>query len=378
MYLMCKDTPVIKINTNEGEYEILTPELIPYQLRGKFREMPSELPKTKYELNQYLIAGQKNYEAIISYAASRVLPLTRENAKKIYQLFGYEQLQDEYSKAKIAFLCKSVSLQDNYWFKTQNEDIKWEDVNLRTNHLSEIVAQVALHGTSLSLTGDVCTPELNGQGAYAKAWKREHGDLWLHKTGAGQTDTESKIEVMTSKLLDKCNVNHIRYFDGLSNNRYTCKCKCMTTDNTSMLPGMDLIAYCNVNGINPDSEIMRIDSDSIYKMWIVDYLISNRDRHGMNWGYFYDANTMEIKGCHPLYDHNNAFDESLMQNPDNDYLFDRRMTMRQAAHKAMQKTDFHFTDTINRDDFMTDAQYHSFMERANELNIPIKLPYLLS
>lgn len=187
MYLMCKDTPVIKINTDEGEYDIITPELIPYQLKGKFKEMPSELPKTKYELNQYLIAGQENYEAIISYAASRVLPLTRENAKKIYQLFGYEQLQDNYSKAKIAFLCKSVSLQDNYWFKTQKEDTKWADINLRTNHLSEIVAQVALHGASLSLTGDVCTPELNGQGAYAKAWKRENNELWPKQVLVKQT-----------------------------------------------------------------------------------------------------------------------------------------------------------------------------------------------
>lgn len=58
---------------------------------------------------------------------------------------------------------------------------------------------------------------------------------------------------------------------------------------------------------------MRIDADSIYKVFIIDYLISNRDRHGGNWGFFYNCNTMEILGCHPLFDHNNAFDRALMQ-----------------------------------------------------------------
>lgn len=39
------------------------------------------------------------------------------------------------------------------------------------------------------------------------------------------------------------------------------------------------------------------------EMWIVDFLISNRDRHGQNWGFYYDTETMEILGCRPLFDH---------------------------------------------------------------------------
>ena len=309
----------------------------------------------------------------MSYAASRVLPLTRQNAKKIYQLFGYEQLQDNYSKAKIAFICKAVSLQDNYWFKTENEHITWNDVNLRTNHLSEIVAQVSLHGTSLSLTGKATTPELTGLGAYAKAWKREKDGLYLYKLGTNSDYNESQIEVTVSNLLDKCNVNHVKYYDASSEGKYACKCKCMSTEELSILPGMDFISYCNVNNLNANKEIMKIDADSIYKMWIVDYITSNRDRHGMNWGFYYNSDSMEIIGAHPLFDHNNAFDESLMDNPDNDYLYDKSMTMRQAAHIAMEKTDFHFTNKISEADFMTAKQYESFMKRSDELGIKTRI-----
>lgn len=35
-------------------------------------------------------------QAILEWLASRMLPLTRENAKKIYNLFGFEQQEGVY------------------------------------------------------------------------------------------------------------------------------------------------------------------------------------------------------------------------------------------------------------------------------------------
>ena len=387
MLLMMKDEPVMAVNFDEGKYEILNENLIPFEMKEKIRApYPEKESYTKYDITQINVIARHNEQAVINFLAHRILPISRYNAKKIYQLFGFEQLQDEYSKAKIAIVCRAVSLQDNYWIKLENDKMTWKDVDLRTNHLNEIVAQVALHGSSLSLTGNPRTPELTGQGAYAKTWIREPDGLYLHKLGApvaGENGEpvsgtwESKIEVMVSNLLDACNVNHLQYQAGSSVNQqtgeafYTCKCKCMTTDDISILSGMDFVTWCNVQGIDPCKKALEIDPESIYKMWIVDYLISNRDRHGLNWGFFYNCNTMEILGCHPLYDHNNAFDTGFMQNKDLPYLYDQRMTMRQAAKEAMQHVDFHFTREITRADFLTTRQYESFTERAKELGIRI-------
>lgn len=375
--LMHKDTPVLIMNIDEGIYEVLEPQYLPYQLRGHLVPIPSfDTISTKYEMQQRAIAERKDYLALIRYAASRVLPITRDNAKKIYSLFGFEQLQDDVSKAKIAFLCRAVSLQDDYWFKVENDTIQWQDVNIRHNSLNEIVAQVALKGSSLTLQGEAHTPELNGQGAYAKAWKREPDGLYLHKAGAkldGVTrDYECQLEITVSNILDKCNVEHLKYEASNLYGVSTCKCKCLTDDSLSLLPGMDFISYCNTNGMNPNVEMMRIDAENIYKMWIVDYLISNSDRHGMNWGFYYNSDSMEILKCHPLFDHNNAFDLELMNNRDAPYIFNNSMTMREAAHKAMQEIDFHFTSDITQSDFMNTAQYNSFMCRAQELGIIVQ------
>ncbi len=243
--------------------------------------------------------------------------------------------------------------------------------------MSEIVAQVSLRGSSLTLQGEIHTPELNGQGAYAKAWKRENNSLYLHKVGANGRELESRIEVMVSDILDKCSVDHVKYENSNAYGVYTCRCECMTTEDKSILNGMDFISYCNVNGLNPDKTMMEIDSENIYKMWIVDYLISNRDRHGMNWGFYYDSSSMEILGCHPLFDHNNAFDEPLMADKNARYLFNQNMSMREAALKAMHNVDFYFTQKILPTDFLNPLQYESFMDRAEELRIPIREKPLL-
>lgn len=397
LLLMMKDKVIMRINIDEGRYDIIEESLLPFDMQKRLRlPLPEKDTYTKYEFTQAQIISRNNYQVVLNFLAHRVLPITRANAKKIYDLFGFNQLQDEMSKAKIALVCRAVSLQDNYWVKSENDTVTWKDVNLRTNSLSEIVTQVALHGSSLSLTGIPNTPELTSLGAYAKAWIREEDGLYLHKLGTPISDPnhnngepqvgtwESKIEVMVSNLLDLCNVDHLKYEAGSTTNQrtkesfYTCKCKCMTTEDISMLSGDDFTTWCNVQGIDPYKKALEIDPESIYKMWIVDYLISNRDRHSLNWGFFYNCDTMKILGCHPLYDHNNSFDIECMTDKDRKYLYNNQMTMREAAKEAMEHVDFYFTREITRKDFLTDRQYQSFMDRAKELNIPIKQKIIIA
>ncbi|KSV58746.1 hypothetical protein [Acetivibrio ethanolgignens] len=379
MLLMMKDKIVMSINFDLGKYEVVNERLLPFTLQGILRP-PLEEKDTysKYELTQIRIRDNKNKDAIIGWLANRVLPLSRDNAKKVYNLLRLEQRQDDYSKAKIAILCRAVSLQDNYWVKIENDKTTWDDVNLRTNKLNDVVAQVSLHGSSLSLTGSLTTPELTGQGAYAKAWKRENGELWLYKKGAKDA-TESRIEVMVSNILDKCNVPHIHYelgesTGGVEGTVTCCKCKCMTTEKLSILPAMDYNSYCIRHGLDFYEECKRIDADMFYKMCIVDYLIANRDRHGMNWGFYFNCDENEILHMHPLFDHNNAFDKDYMADENARYLVFDDMTLKEAAIEAMKHVDFHFTEEITRDDFITDRQFKFFVKRAKQLGIKLIEP----
>lgn len=363
--LMAKDSIVMRINFDEDRYDIISEKLMPWQLKNGIRKMEG-LEGTKRRT-----AERQNYNNIIGYLASRVLPLSRSNAKWILNAMRISQAQDPMTRAKTAIACNALSLQDNYWIKIDGDKRKWKDVDLRTNHLNEALMQIALHGTDISVTGKLLTPELTGQGAYAKSWIREDdGSLWLYKRGANGV-TESRIEVMVSNILDNCNVPHVKYIAGESRDEYICKCRCITTDDLSILPAMDYESYCSRNDKQFMTEVLNIDYDMIYKMWIVDYLISNRDRHGMNWGFYFDSNTTDIIGCHPLFDHNNGFDIETMQNKDRPYLFDNGKTMKESALYAMKKVDFYFFREFTREDFLTERQYNSFKDRAKDLNIKV-------
>lgn len=372
--IMMKDIEVMWVDFAALIYEVINEKYIPYPIKGKLQPLinPANM-KSTFDMTQFVIAARKNEEAIVSWLANRILPLSRANAKWIYNLFHFEQVGTDEQRVKIAMTCRAVSVLDPYWLKFDDDkEITWSKVDVKQNPLNEIVAQVALHGKSLTLQGSMITPELTTNGAYAKAWRR-HADnqLWLYKLGANG-NTESKIEVMCSNLLDKMNVEHVHYKAGQDEEKYVCMCPCMTTKSKAILTGMEFISYCNVNGKDPDTEIFALDKESIYKMWIVDFLISNRDRHGQNWGFFYDTDTMEILGCHPLFDHNNAFDIDFMRNMDAPYQFGD-ITMKQAALKAMKEVDFHFTAPITREDFITDRQYNSFRKRAEVLGLEMKI-----
>lgn len=370
MLLMLKDTPVMRINMEECLYSIIDNNHLPYQLKGKFRFYKvNESLGMEYNLRQLRNIDMNNYNVFISFLASRVLPLDRENAKKILRVLRLEQSQTPQYRAKIALSYRAVSLQDNYWVKLEKDKLMWKDVSIRDNKLSRIVAQVALHGSSLSLQGKVHTPELTTQGAYAKCWVRENGDLYLYKRGY-RGDKESRIEVEVSDILDKCNVNHVKYESTHSEGVFCCKCKCMTDDTISMISANELESFCISNNLNFMSEIFRIDSESIYKMMIVDYLISNTDRHGYNWGFLYNCNTMQILGCHPLFDHNNAFDDKEMKNLEGgDSALYKGVSMKKAALNAMRHVNFKFTSKITRKDFIYNEHYKSFMKRAKVLGL---------
>lgn len=372
LVIMCANEKVLSINADTGVLTIHNEKLLPHSLQNRFEfYSKTEPPYTEKDLKYILYYNHQNYEAVINWLANRTLLLSRHNAKKLYQAYRLEQLTDAYSRAKLSIACRALSVLDNYWVKLSTDDkTKWEDINIRHNSLNKAVAQVALHGTSLSLQGSPEAPEFTTNGAYAKAWHRdEDGSLWLYKLNDMQST--AKVEVMVSNLLDCMNVKHCHYEAREDMDEYVCACPLMTNDEISIADGLTFISYCNRLGLDPDKELIKLDADGFYKMLIVDYLIANPDRHGQNWGVYYNPTTTEIVSLHPLFDHNNAFDKIVMEDENRESHFLNK-SLKENAMMAMKKVDFYFTKPITREMFLTSRQYEVFMKRANQLGIKTK------
>lgn len=90
MYLMLEDIEVLYFNLDEFIISEISPNLVPYSLRGAF----STLSDMK--------SIMKNIQLLKYYLSRRVLSLSRTNAKQIYTLFGIPQMDDIDTRVKYA------------------------------------------------------------------------------------------------------------------------------------------------------------------------------------------------------------------------------------------------------------------------------------
>jgi hypothetical protein len=363
MYLMHKNKKVLEFDIDRNIYHILDEQMLPYGLRNVF---------IQYDINmsdeEKIAVRTNNHVKFIHFLAGRMLTIERENAKKILNAYHLSQDQTDYNKACIAISCRAVSMTDCYWINNE-QDICWENIDPKRNHLNDIVAHIALKGSSLTLTGEPHTPELTGQGAYAKAWQRIDGETYLLKA-AGRYGNEEDIEVCVSKILDCFNVAHVKYEKDYFEDKPVSKCLNMTSDQYSIVSAEEISGYCNRTGLDFLQTVLSIDAESIYKMCIVDYLIANSDRHGKNWGFYVNNDTRKIVSCHPLFDHNNAFDEEQMADPTGGAsLIFHEKNKQEAALYALQRCVFECIAPVKREIFLSDKMYQSFMRRAVELKL---------
>lgn len=358
-YLKLKDKTVLYFNVDSGVYRVVEPALLPFQLRDGILDLDG---------NGTITQTIKNYNALMRFFGSRTLSVKRENAKKVLNALKISQRDDNDTRYKIIILCKALSTDDDYWI-TSNPDEKWDSVDLYKNHLNEAISQIALSGKSLTITGKIHTPELTGHGAYAKAWFREDGWLWLYKAPS-RGGIETNIEVSVSNILDKTNVPHVKYeFAEKFGMKYS-RCRSMKSADCSIVTAEDVASWCNRTGVLFETFVKDLDSENYYKTIVVDYLISNSDRHGQNWGFFMDNTSGRLLGLHPLFDHNNAFDLGDIESPyGGDSLMMEGKTKKEAAMYAIKHCSFRITRCIVRSDFPSSAAYSSFKQRMEILDI---------
>lgn len=361
-FIKLQDKTILEFDLNTGNVKIRENNLLPIPLRDALVENV---------LGNDPRSFLKNYRAITSFFRNRCLSIKRENAKKILNALNISQRDDDETIIKIMVMCKGLSVTDDYWL-TNNKDEPWESVNLRQNPLHEVLAQIALHGnTPPTITGKLHTPELTGQGAYAKAWRREKDGLFLYKASTS-SGMESEVEVECSRILDYTNVPHLQYTLAEEDGKRVSICKSMCDDEKGIVSAEDVFAWCNRKGKDFDTFVKELDAENFYKTIIVDYLIANPDRHGQNWGFYMDNHTGKLIGLHPLFDHNNAFDEQEMQDKHGGMsLMIQGKSKWDAAKFAMKRCDFQIDRCIPKDIFLTEEHFRFFAHRAYTLGIEL-------
>lgn len=346
--VMHKNTPLFRVDDKEGTIELFSENknLLPFALKG---------------LNNI------RYRDYYDWASLRSLNIARENAKVLLNTCYLSQT-DRFEAARVSRL---LSVEDRYWIQ-ENDDEKWEDFDMRSVPLSESIAVMALDGKHITLQGDIMTPEITNTGSFPQCWERnKDGHLYLYKKS--KDFYESEHEVIVSDILDRLGIDHIRYENAPQKGDHICRCRCMTED-LSRVTYSEFEKYCYNRRIDPVSWVDDHFEKEFGTMLIIDYVLSNSDRHGGNWGFLYNDHG-EIVKMHPLMDQNKSFDPEYSEKDIFLYQLlsvDKNISTKKLAEIAQKKICIDFSPVLNdhslRTRFLdTNADYDLFLSKCQEM-----------
>lgn len=386
--LMSKDILILEIDLGTGEANIENEELVPLGMH---------IERNPHSIREFI----RNRDSFNSWCASRVLTLDRKYAKKIYNALGFSQRLQESEKAALARSYRCLSLQDCYWVKRYGDCVRWNEISLFRNSLSEALVPIALRGETFTLQNRELhrMPDVSTDGTYAKAWKRVNGRLVLYKPNDSEDTCEVAREVSASRVLDCFNVNHVKYerteYDGLD----VSECECMTSEERSIVFFYEIKKWCSHHGKDPVEFVTDRDADGYYKMMIANYLIGNVDLHDGNWGMFFHPDTGQLLRVFDLFDFNNAFDPHDYFSLDGgncipttrcinldtgsdigddgqilnlNYQYVPEQTMLEAARAAMNQCSFNQIQDMDRDVFISQKYMEAFQRRCDAIGLQVR------
>lgn len=343
MLLMNGTVKVLWFDTHDFLIQVLNNEMLPYILRDSIQD--SENLRTIPEHIQ-------NYDKLRHFFADRVLSLSRENAKSILQSLNESQKLSEEQSYQLSLKCRSLSVSDNFWVKSDTEDITFENVNVRKRSLNDSIFQVCVVGTPVSLQHEILAADVSVNGMFKKAWIRESDGLYLYKSDCTADYLNTKAEVAVSEMLNKSSVRHVRYISSEKNGILCSKCKCFTSDDVSFVEAEYVKNWIERKGLNFLNWVQDNFLVDFANMVVCDYLFANPDRHICNWGFLVNNASNEIISMAPMFDNNQAlialkanketsFDE-LIYNP----------TGKQMLQSAIEMYSFSSLNLQNPPDFV--------------------------
>jgi len=217
-----------------------------------------------------------------------------------------------YNTAMLTDKCYGLSLSDQYWICPKDSGLQWSEINFFENEFSKDMGEI-LFGREPANTElvSLVSPDNTSDGWLRKKWIIAYGKRILMKGGSGVYEQEPFNEVIASAVMRRLNIPHADYTLTFDNDKPYSLCENFITTETELIPAWrvkeafkkdkrdadytHLLRCCDNLGISG------IDK-ALDKMLVLDYIISNEDRHYNNFGFIRNAETLEWLGFAPIFD----------------------------------------------------------------------------
>lgn len=204
-----------------------------------------------------------------------------------------------------------LSLSDQYWIRPQASDVQWGDINFFENPFSEDIGDALFGNEKKRVDFDFCSPDNTSDGFLKKRWKIINGRRCLMKAGSNPFMQQPFNEVIASIVAERLDIPHVTYTLVWDEDLPYSMCDDFIGPDTELISAWrvmqtvrkenDTSVYQHYLNCCERLGIANIRK-SVDQMLVLDYIISNEDRHQNNFGLVRNADTLQWLGAAPLFD----------------------------------------------------------------------------
>ena len=207
--------------------------------------------------------------------------------------------------------CFGLSLSDQYWICPAGAELIWEKINFFDNSFSDDMGDVLFGKPKKNENFDFSSPDNTSDGYLKKRWKIINGKRYLIKGGSNLERQQPFNEVIASKIMDRLNINHVSYNIIWEDGEPYSVCEDFVTRDTELVSAWRIMQTQKKDNstsvyqhfVNCCKSLGAADVvPALDRMLVLDYLISNEDRHLNNFGLLRNAETLEWISFAPIYD----------------------------------------------------------------------------
>lgn len=260
------------------------------------------------------ICAQSDISNIENWWKRRAVPTSRSNIRKL--------LDENSISSPHQFLLQNLALSvtDCYWICPKGSNIEWGEVSFHKNDFKTDLQFSHALSDSGSFAGSTYNPSASLGGDLDKRWVRKRGKIFLVKGNMpGNSFQQSLNEVFASSIHKLQGFeNHVEYkLVKLKSGSIGCISPCFTTDEIELVPAWEIfdkygyaktgsyieqyVSHCAEEGVDKEECRKFLDYQ-----FMIDFIMTNKDRHLSNFGLLRDSSTLECISPAPIFDSGNS------------------------------------------------------------------------
>ncbi|MDR0501269.1 MAG: hypothetical protein LBG97_08545 [Coriobacteriales bacterium] len=240
---------------------------------------------------------------------SRSIPASRSGLRDALERLNVS------STGLLLLKCMGLSLSDQYWVRSSEKMLKWEDINFFQNEFSGDVGNALFGYGADSDAINLISPDNTSDGWLQKKWAIADGKRVLIKGGSSPYYQEPLNEILATILMERLSIPHVPYTLAFDDEKPVSICEDFINPSTELVSAWSVYnTRKKSNNESSYTHYLRCAEElgipgvrrQINQMLVVDFIIANEDRHFNNFGNVRNAETLEWLGAAPIYDSGTA------------------------------------------------------------------------